>query len=212
MTIMDEFAKQAAVDKLKALEDSVKIAFFKPENGCETCEAIEEFVDEVVAVNPKLTKEVFLFEKNAAMSRALGVDKTPALVMSNKNLRIHFFGFPGGYEFGTFLNDLVDLSKGGPDLAPDIVSQVKKIDFPVHMQVFVTPQCPYCPGAVKVAHDFAMLNSLIKGDGIEVMEFRDLGAKYNVMSVPKTVINDKVHLVGTYPPDMVLRKIMEAKR
>lgn len=212
MGIMDEHVKQMATDKLKALKDAVKITFFKPENGCEMCGPIEELIDEVIAINPKITKEVLAFEKNSAKAKEVGVDKAPALVMSNKSLVIHFFGFPGGYEFETFLNDLVDLSKGGPELSSDIISQVRKIDFPVHMQVFVTPQCPYCAGAVKVAHDFAMLNHKIKGDAIEVMEFQALGQKYQIMSVPKTIINEKIHVIGTYPPDALLKKIMELKK
>lgn len=211
--MMDDYAKKAAKEKLGRLKDSLTLLFFKPKDGCEYCGPIEELVGEIAALNPRINKETLIFENEGTKAKSLGVDKAPALVMLNsKNIAIRFYGFPGGYEFETLLSDLVDLSQGEPRISPDIMSAVKRIDFPVHIQVFVTPQCPYCSGAVKVAHDFAILNPKIKSDAIEVEEFRRLGDKYGVMSVPKTVINETMHLVGAYPPDILLKKIMELRK
>jgi len=46
--------------------------------------------------------------------------------------------------------------------AKDLIKKIKGINFPVHIQVFVTPTCPYCAPAVKLAHDFAHLRDLTK--------------------------------------------------
>ena len=46
---------------------------------------------------------------------------------------------------------------------------------PVHIQVFVTPTCPYCPQAVRLAHQFALESDQIRGDMIEATEFPELG-------------------------------------
>ena len=84
------------------------------------------------------------------------------------------------------------------------------IDKPVHLQVFVTPTCPYCPRAVLTAFKFAMLNENITADMIEATEFQELSMKFNVQGVPKTVINDDWDIVGAVPEKMVLDKVKEA--
>ena len=44
---------------------------------------------------------------------------------------------------------------------------------------------------------------------VEVLEFRELGQKYQVQGVPRTVVNDTVVMEGLYPPDIVIKKIIE---
>ena len=84
---------------------------------------------------------------------------------------VRFLGLPGGYEFTTLLADIVDVSRGVTDLAPETLDAVRAIDDPVHIQVFVTPACPYCPRAARLAHQMAMENPLIVADVIEANEF-----------------------------------------
>jgi predicted DsbA family dithiol-disulfide isomerase len=44
------------------------------------------------------------------------------------------------------------------------------------------------------------------------MEFPQLAVKYQVMGVPRTVINEQTHLEGAAPEPMLLAKLMEALR
>ncbi|GAV21976.1 dehydrogenase, selenocysteine-containing [Carboxydothermus pertinax] len=41
-------------------------------------------------------------------------------------------------------------------------------------------------------------------------EFPELGDKYNVFGVPKSVINEKVEIEGAAPEAMFVQKILEA--
>ena len=45
---------------------------------------------------------------------------------------------------------------------------------------------------------------------IEVSEFPQLAVKYQVMGVPRTVINETVFQEGAAPADMLIAKIKEA--
>ena len=114
---------------------------------------------------------------------------------------------------------------GEIDLDPEVVEEVKKIDKPLHLQVFVTPTCPYCPRAVLTAFKFAMLNENITADMIEATEFQELSMHYQVQGVPKTIINDdwieeeddgeilrypKWSVVGAVPEATLLEKVKEA--
>lgn len=220
MVILSKDTVGMVKERLSEIKNSVKLIFFKSEGGCEHCKEIEELIDKLIQINPKLSKEVYVLEKDVKKAKELNIDKAPALLMHGKEKgAVRFFGVPSGHQFEIFLLDLVDISKGWPGLAKDgpgfpheLAEKVKAVDFPVHIQVFATPNCFYCSGAVKVAHDFAMLNPNITGDGIDAMEFKELAQKYGVMSVPKTVINEKIQFVGPYPPNVVLKKIMKLKK
>jgi hypothetical protein len=56
----------------------------------------------------------------------------------------------------------------------------------------------------------AMLNPLIRADVIEVNEFPELGERYAVQSVPKTVINDRIQFVGALSEARVLLALQRA--
>ena len=84
------------------------------------------------------------------------------------------------------------------------------LDEPLHLQVFVTPTCPYCPQAVALSYEMAYTNPQVRADGIELSEFPQLTVKYQVAGVPRTVINEDTFLEGAAAPDMLLEKIGEA--
>ena len=56
----------------------------------------------------------------------------------------------------------------------------------------------------------AMENPLIVADVVEANEFQDLSERYRVMSVPKTVINDRVEFAGAQPEQKLLEAIQRA--
>ncbi len=56
----------------------------------------------------------------------------------------------------------------------------------------------------------ALANPHIRGEMIEAMEFPELSSQFNVMGVPKTVINDgKAEQEGAVPEEVILEKIMQ---
>jgi glutaredoxin-like protein len=123
---------------------------------------------------------------------------------------VRFVGRPGGYEFSTLVADIVDISRGRTDLSPATRAAVQAIDAPVHIQVFVTPACPYCPPVARMAHQMAMENPLIVADVIEANEFQGLSERYRVRSVPKTVINNRIEFVGSLPEAKVVEALQKA--
>ena len=44
---------------------------------------------------------------------------------------------------------------------------------------------------------------------VEASEFPHLANKYQVYGVPRTVINEVIHLEGAYPEDMLLTELMQ---
>jgi len=84
-------------------------------------------------------------------------------------------------------------------LPPAVEAMIRGVEESVHIQVFVTPTCPYCPLMATAAHRFALINQNITADVVEAVEFPELAHRYRVMTVPKTVINDEVEFEGVIP-------------
>jgi predicted DsbA family dithiol-disulfide isomerase len=57
---------------------------------------------------------------------------------------------------------------------------------------------------VLLAHQLAVESDLITGDMVEVMEFPHLATKYEVMGVPRTVIDETIHIEGAVPETMLM--------
>jgi glutaredoxin-like protein len=193
------------------LVNEVEVHLFVSKKDCEYCEETKELLTEVASLNPKIKLQVHDFELEKDVANSMGVDKVPATVIKSVNgTMVYYFGIPSGYEFRSFMEDLVDASRGSTDLSEEIRSQVKRINEPVEIKVFVTPTCPYCPRAVRTAHKFAFENPNIKALMIESLEFSELAQQYNVMAVPKIVINDKVEFEGAMPENFFIEQVFAA--
>jgi hypothetical protein len=49
------------------------------------------------------------------------------------------YGLPSGYEFGTLVEAILDVSRGESGLAAETRAGLLALDRPVHIQVFSTP-------------------------------------------------------------------------
>ncbi len=56
----------------------------------------------------------------------------------------------------------------------------------------------------------AMENPLVVADVVEVNEFPELSERFAVRSVPKTIVNGRIQLVGAQPQATLLGAIQEA--
>jgi len=130
--------------------------------------------------------------------------------MGAEDYGVHFYGIPSGYEFTSLLQAIDAVATGKPELSEKTMEALAKVTEPIHMQVFVTPTCPYCPQAVMLAHQIAVASPMVRADMVEAMEFPHLATKYQVMGVPRTVINETVHIEGAAPEPMVLDRLWEA--
>lgn len=59
-----------------------------------------------------------------------------------------------------------------------------------------------------LAHKLALSSELITADMVEAMEFPELANHYQVYGVPRTVINDVVHIEGAVPEEMLIDQLM----
>jgi glutaredoxin-like protein len=139
------------------------------------------------------------------------VDKIPAIIIQGtEDYGIRFFGIPSGYEYMSLIEGIIDVSKGATGLSQKTKDALKSLQKDVHIQVFVTPTCPYCTMAVRLAHQFAVETPHVNGEMIEVTEFPHLAQKYSIFGVPKTVFNETLFLEGAVPEDVFLDHVIKA--
>jgi glutaredoxin-like protein len=211
--LSEEQKKQVKARLAQNLLNPVTLTVFTQEYQCDYCKENRELAQDLAASTDKIKLEIFDLMKDKEKATELAVDKVPAIVIrGSKGSQVKLYGIPAGYEFSTFLTDIILVSRGETELSAETRKALAGIKTPVHVQVFVTPTCPYCPGMVSLAHQFAMENSLIQADMVEVSEFPQLAVKYGVMGVPKTVINENVELVGLQPEEEFLRQVQAAAR
>lgn len=61
-----------------------------------------------------------------------------------------------------------------------------------------------------MAHKLAIENEHITADVVEVSEFIDMAQRYRVQGVPKTVINDRIEIVGAVPEPRFMQEALKA--
>lgn len=197
------------------LNRPVKMIVATSENDCMYCAEIVELAEELAALSPNLAVETY-DEADVALS-AYDLDKAPAIMVvadgsgsGDTDYGIRFFGIPSGYEFMSLLDAINTVGSEQIDLGQDTLDWLAALDQDVHLQVFVTPTCPYCPGAVILAHHLAYVSPRVTADMVEATEFPELSQRFGVMGVPRTVINDRIHQEGAAPEPMLLQKLKQA--
>ncbi len=126
--------------EFEKLTHPVTLALFVNREDCTYCAETRQLLEEVASLTPKLVVQVYDMLEDAAKAAEFGIDKVPAtVVMNGKDYGIRYFGIPAGYEFGSLIDDILDVSKGESGLASATKAALAKITQPLHFQVFVTP-------------------------------------------------------------------------
>jgi glutaredoxin-like protein len=213
MALMDKNTQDQVRELLSGVQSPVTLAMFTQEFECNYCTETRQIAEEVAALSDHVSVETYDFVANSDMAESLKIDKIPAIAVLGENGQdygIRFFGIPSGYEFTSLLEAIMLAGSGSADLDKPTLAFLDSLETPLHLQVFVTPTCPYCPRAVVLAHQLALASDKVTADMVEVTEFPHLGQRYNVMGVPRTVINDDTYLEGAAPEPMLLEKLKAA--
>ena len=210
MALIDDTDAAEIRERLDGMTGAVNLIHFTQESNLEYGLEARQIFEELTQFSDKLTLQIHNFLRDKERVIEYAVDKVPATVIRNgKDYGIRFFGLPAGYEFSAVLDGILAVSKGDSGLQPESRSRLAQLTEPLHLQVFTTPTCPYCPPAVRLAYQFAMESDLVRADGIEATEFPELAERFRVMAVPRTIINGRDHVEGTLPETFFLDAILK---
>jgi glutaredoxin-like protein len=213
LTVKDEdvsYARQLLGSEIKR---EVRVELFLSERDCRYCGRAEELLKEIASFSPLIKLELRLLEADMDRASELGVDQAPTTVVhANNGTKLYYQGLPSGNQFRVIAEDIVDASLGATNMSEFARIAVLSVQRPMTVDVFVTPTCPYSPIAVRAAHRLAMENPNVRARMIEIVEFPDLALKYNVMGVPKILIDDKIHFDGTLAEEALAEVLQAAAR
>jgi glutaredoxin-like protein len=218
MTLMDEKTKQQVRERLaETLSGPVELRLYRrPDTGrlilpggvgCQTCDATEELARTLVELAPdKLQLTVIDISEQRGE-----VDTVPTLTVARpaEESRITFQGLPSGYEFATVLDAIERASGTGDELSPEVAERLAKLASDVEVMVFVTPTCPYCPGAASMANRMALASPKVRSLVVEANEYPELSDRFQVQGVPRTVVNRSGSFVGALPEAVFVESVMK---
>jgi glutaredoxin-like protein len=209
--------KKQLLSHFENLQNPVTLLFFTQEIECHFCSQTHKILSEVADLSPLINLIVYDFKKDAQKVSQFAIDKIPATAVlkhesekSEKDYGIRFFGIPSGYEFMSLILAITAASQGISSLQPATKEKLASITENVHIQVFATLTCPYCPQAVTTAHQFAIESEHIRADMVESVEFPYLVNKYDVFAVPKVIINETHAFEGVIPEERFADEIIKA--
>lgn len=209
---MDELADKVTLIHFTQEPSRLIVPDHLKSQECPFCKETKDLLKEVSALSGKIELVTYDFVADKEKSQEYEIEKIPAtIVVGKKDYGIRFFGIPSGYEYTSFIEAIIDASKGKTKLDQKTIDALNTVKRNVHIQVFVTPTCPYCTMAVRLAHQFALQSSSIKADMVESTEFPHLVQKYNISGVPKTVMNETVSIEGAVSEETFLEHVLKAE-
>jgi alkyl hydroperoxide reductase subunit AhpF len=205
----------------RELQNRVRIDFFgqKPRgmfvpgrvDNSAASEEVRKLLREIASLNLRINLTTHDIDDDPEAVRAMGIDRVPAIVLRGANNRpVRYFGNPRLKQFVTFIESLLLVANGKPDLSPETVKTLRKLRSDVALKVFVTPACVHSPSAVFTALRLAMESAQVKLDVYDVAQFPDTIARYYVAATPMTVFNDEYAIPGVIEEGLLAEDVFAA--
>lgn len=154
---------------------------------------IKGFLNELVSITDKVvwTEQV--------PEDAVKPEYLPAMEVldsTGKSSGIYFHGVPGGHEFNSFIIALYNVAGPRQELDHQTQKKIAALSEKTNIKILVSLTCTMCPDSVMAAQRIAAISDQVTAEMFDLSHYPELKEKYNVMSVPCIVINDKTTVFG----------------
>ncbi|MEM4481269.1 MAG: thioredoxin family protein [Desulfurococcaceae archaeon] len=188
----------------KSLKDSLVLDSLEHpgiSGKCKTCPEAKQLALELTRITEGRLAFEILDNKNSSLYRPRYL---PAFIYDTRAKNVRFYGLPSGQEFAPFIFTHEYISEG-VKLSRNIAEEIESIETPLHIKVFVTPECPYCSVVVDFLNQVGLINSNILVETIEAFENPIEADKYFVQYVPFVAVNriEEYNTYGANPIDFI---------
>jgi len=141
MGLIDDETAAQLKEEFTKLVNPLRLVVFSQALADPESEQVRRLVEEMAALDPKLSAESYNFVLDKEKAGSLGIARIPAVAIlgADKDHGIRFYGMPSGYEFGSLVDAILDVSSGDSGLLADTKQALQDLARPVHIQVFSTP-------------------------------------------------------------------------
>lgn len=146
MALIDEQMAAQLRGEFAQLEQPVRLAVAFQSLADPESEEVRRLIEELCALDSRLRYEPVNFVLDQQRVAELGLKRTPAIAVlqepaegSQRDFGLRLYGLPSGYEFGSLVEAILDVSHGQAQLAPATLAALQALPVPVHLQVFSTP-------------------------------------------------------------------------
>jgi len=147
---MDPLLNESIIQQLKEVFKEmlypVEVLFFASQHNPEVSEYSRQLLSEVAAVSDQVILSMHDLEVDAELAAQFHVDKAPGFAILGRgqdgqriDYGVRFAGFPGNFEFTSFINGLMLVSRRESGLKPETKTALASLKEPLHLMVFVTP-------------------------------------------------------------------------
>jgi thioredoxin reductase (NADPH) len=205
--VITEDVKKVLKETFKNLLNKITVELFI--SGDED-DQFSNFTLELLRVMSALTDKIQLkvYKKSDEVARRRGIFRTPTILINPEKYRISFVGSPLGEESRTLIMTLIAVSTESTIFSDEALRSLFELNEPRHIQIFVSPTCPYCPQQALYAVSAVIARpDLVSTEIIEMYENKDYIDKYHIITVPFTVVNDIPIGTGVKPDEIFVQEI-----
>ena len=163
------------------ISETVKITIYKTEH--EINRSFEKFCEKLSQLVPKI--RVVKEDGNPQAGPAIGIGSG-----------IQYQAIPTENELEPFLEALVYADGQLPEVSQSLKEQLKDIQLPAIVKLYVAPQCKFCPGVVRQLLPLPEMNSNIRLTIVDCTQFPDAMEANKIKSVPTLILDERFRWTG----------------
>ncbi len=208
---LPEKSRESLKEAFKALAGPVPIYVFTKDG---TNDVFNDFTIRFTRDLTRLSSHITMVERDLDHEDATqyGVDRSPTILFAPEKFDIRFIGAPSGEEGRSYIETILYVSAENSVFSDSSREKMAALTEKRHVSVFVSPSCPYCPGqAINAIRAAIERPDLVSAHIIETGENPDLAEKYNVGSIPHTVFNDTLNVLGLEPEEQFVEELVTLK-
>lgn len=210
--VLDDGIMQQIKVLTEKFEKSVQLVVIQDPKNEKKSKEMLSLVQEIAEASDKIQIQVFQKGENPEMEAKIQANFLPVVAFLNDKgeyARIKYAVVPGGHELTSFLLALYNVAGPGQTLNDEIKAKAAKITAGVNLKVGVSLTCTKCPETVQSAQRIAIENPNVETEVIDVFGFQEFKKRYDIMSVPALVMNDKDLFFGQKDIPALLDDVLE---
>ena len=203
---LDKNLKEQLKEIIKKFENEIEIIVLK--DSSEKSFEMENAIKEISSVSEKIKFTSYEQGENLDIEKLINAERFPTIAILNKNGEfsgIKYSTVPGGHELNSFILAMYNVAGPGQKLSDETLDKIRAIKKPINIKIGISLSCTNCPESVQSSQKIAIENKNIQVEIIDIRTFTDFKEKYEIMSVPAMIVNDKGIYFGRKNIDEILQ-------